>query len=222
MDPFKLFDESLLSIIVEYLLSEDVIRLQLVSRRWHEMLSSNFISKVAFLHHFSWSGDAFRYYKLFESPSKQNNMDLGASPPKSPDFDFTAAFRKALHRRISLRNAEPRRIRYLTDPQVWAVADSDEPGYLACSIPRGSDSPWLRIVHPDDTEIEVPIILPDLPNKIELLSALSGWSTPQMKTQTEVCKLIVQGLKIMSKVVVVYSHGTITVGWGYALRLTSV
>lgn len=110
MDPFEVLNDFEVAIIVENLNCEDIIRLQLVSRRWRGFLNSNFISKVAFLHHFSSCQEVTEYHRLIKEANaralekKDGEKDKVEAAPK---FGFAAAFRKALRRRLNLRNATP-------------------------------------------------------------------------------------------------------------------
>lgn len=149
MDPFTVFSIHELALVVEYLSPEDVVRLQCVSRGWREVLNSNFISKIAFLQHFSWSCELFEYCRLLESVNsevieKEKTGYSGTGVPSNIDYDFIIAFRKALRRRMGLRNAEPRRIHDLVvsaGPVKWAVSNSNEPCYFAWVSTRKSALP---------------------------------------------------------------------------------
>lgn len=122
MDPFKVLSGFEIAQIVEYLHSEDIVRLQLVNRCWRETLNSNFISRVAFLHHFPSEAAGYRRFVIHRGSAQprdgEGNAIVGGEEvvvdthkPAATGFDFTAAFRKALQRYMNLCNATPYRAR---------------------------------------------------------------------------------------------------------------
>lgn len=93
MDPFEVLNDFEVAIIVENLNCKDIIRLQLVSRRWRGFLNSNSTPKVAFLHHFSSCQGVTEYHRptkeanaraLKKKDGEKNEVEA------TPKFDFAA------------------------------------------------------------------------------------------------------------------------------------
>jgi hypothetical protein len=58
MDPFLALDSDTIANILTFLAPVDVIRLQRVNRRWHQLLSSKWIARLALVSHFPHSSEA--------------------------------------------------------------------------------------------------------------------------------------------------------------------
>lgn len=211
MDPFKVLGDFEIAIIVENFNREDIIRLQLINRNWREILNSNFISKVAFLHHFSWCREVAEYHRLAKEANKRALEVENDEVEPAPRYDFTAAFRKALRQRMSFRNATPQRVREFcvptytwdgadtpTSETIWAVSDSNEPSYIAWVTARGV----LKIVDPerDSKIIRTSIPVPVFSDRIHLESG------PRIGTR----RIEAKALKIMAGVIVLRGNGNIT------------
>jgi hypothetical protein len=64
MDPFSCLNDFDIAPIIEFLDPIDIIRLQRVSRTWHSILSSEWVSRVALISHFPRTAEASAFRDL--------------------------------------------------------------------------------------------------------------------------------------------------------------
>lgn len=185
MDPFSRLGEFEIAHLVEFLGPIDIIRLQRVSKSWRSMLNSDYVSRIALLHH-------------FPHVSQSQELRDSHSPPDSREpvaIDARLLWRRVVYQYHTRRMGQPTRMHQVlldfTDSSLeWDVAE----GYAAW-ISNERDDRILRVKSlegPDEGKLR----------EIELLEAWLDDDERDVRDVTGTLKVvtlkIVKGLVILS------------------------